>query len=234
MNIAIIGYGQMGKEIEKISISRDHVIGKIIDLNTENKDLSDCDVAILFTTPDSAIQNIKLCLDYKVPVVCGTTGWLEKYDHITDYCKRKDATFLFSPNFSIGVNLFFKLNSFFAEKMSKSKNFNVSVHEKHHLKKIDNPSGTAIKIAEDILSNYSFSGWSLKDEKNKLKIYSDRVGNEKGFHEVLYESEHDSISISHNAKSRKGFALGAVLCAEWIFDKKGVFTMDDFLNNINF
>ena len=234
MNIAIIGYGQMGKEIEKISISRDHVIGKIIDLNTQNKDLSDCDVAILFTTPDSAIQNIKLCLDYKVPVVCGTTGWLEKYDYITDYCKRKDATFLFSPNFSIGVNLFFKLNSFFAEKMSKSKKFNVSVHEKHHLKKIDNPSGTAIKIAEDILSNYSFSGWSLKDEKNMLKIYSDRVGNEKGVHKVLYESEHDSISISHNAKSRKGFALGAVLCAEWIFDKKGVFTMDDFLNNINF
>ena len=234
MNIAIIGYGQMGKEIEKISISRDHKIGKIIDVNTQNKDLSGCDVAILFTTPDSVVQNIKLCLDHKVPVVCGTTGWLEKYDYITDYCKRKDATFLFSPNFSIGVNLFFKLNSFFAEKMSKSKKFNVSVHEKHHLKKIDNPSGTAIKIAEDILSNYSFSGWSLKDEKNMLKIYSDRVGNEKGFHEVLYESEHDSISISHNAKSRKGFALGAVLCAEWIFDKKGVFTMDDFLNNINF
>ena len=234
MNIAIIGYGKMGKEIEKISISRDHKIGKIIDVDTQNKDLSGCDVAILFTNPDSVVQNIRICLDHKVPVVCGTTGWLEKYDYITDYCKRKDATFLFSPNFSIGVNLFFKLNSFFAKKMSKYKNFNVSINEKHHLKKIDKPSGTAIKIAEDILLNCSLSGWTLKDEKNKLKINSDRFGNEKGFHEVLYESEHDSISISHNAKSRKGFALGAVLCAEWIFDKKGVFTMDDFLSNTNF
>lgn len=234
MNIAIIGYGQMGKEIEKISVSRGHKIGKIIDVKTENKDLNDCDAAIIFTTPQSAVENIKLCIDNKIPVVCGTTGWLDEYNFIINYCTQKDGTFLFSPNFSIGVNLFFKLNSFLSKQMSKSIDFNVSVSEKHHTKKIDKPSGTAIKIAEDILTNYSFSGWTLADEKNKLKINCERIGDEKGYHKVSYESENDLISISHNAKSRNGFALGAVLCAEWIFEKKGIFTMNDFLKNIIF
>ena len=231
MNIAIIGYGQMGKEIEKISISRNHKIGKIIDQNTKDKNIEDCDVAILFTTPKSAVDNIKLCIDNNIPVICGTTGWLEEYDSVIEYCNSMNGTFLFSPNFSIGVNIFFRLNQFLSKQLSSSKDFNVSIYEKHHKRKVDKPSGTALKIAEDILSNSSLTEWTLNDEKNKLKINCDRIGEEKGFHEVVYESDIDSISISHNAKSRKGFALGAVLCAEWIYSKKGIFTMNDFLND---
>ncbi|MBL6591205.1 MAG: 4-hydroxy-tetrahydrodipicolinate reductase [Flavobacteriaceae bacterium] len=234
MNIAIIGYGNMGQEIEKISVSRGHEILKIIDHDTNDKNISGCDVAILFSTPDSAVDNIKLCIDNNVPVVCGTTGWLDQFELINEYCITKNGTFIYSPNFSIGVNLFFRLNKFLAKEMFNKDEYKVSVFEKHHTKKIDMPSGTAIKIADDILKYSSFSEWSLDKDTNKLNIKCERIGDEKGYHEVKFESENDSISISHNAKSRKSFALGAVMCSEWIYNKKGVYTMNDFLNSFNF
>jgi 4-hydroxy-tetrahydrodipicolinate reductase len=233
MNIAIIGYGNMGREIEKISISRGHKISKIIDHDTIDKNIGECDIAIIFSTPDSAVDNIKLCFDNNVPVVCGTTGWLEQFELINEYCKMKNGTFIYSPNFSIGVNLFFRLNNFLAKEMIKKNEYKVSILEKHHTKKIDKPSGTAIKIADDILKNSTFSEWSLEKDNNKLNIKCERLGDEKGYHEVKYESENDSIFIAHNAKSRLGFALGAVMCSEWIYNKKGMYSMNDFLNNLS-
>ena len=172
MNIAIIGYGQMGKEIEKISVSRGHKIGKIIDVKTENKDLNDCDAAIIFTTPQSAVENIKLCIDNKIPVVCGTTGWLDEYNYIINYCTEKDGTFLFSPNFSIGVNIFFKINEVLSKLIKPYSQYIPSIEEIHHIEKLDSPSGTAIKLAQDILKNSCFSEWTISknNNKNELKI----------------------------------------------------------------
>ena len=196
MNIVIIGYGNMGREIEKISISRGHKISKIIDHDTNDKNISGSDVAILFSTPNSAVDNIKLCIDNNVPVVCGTTGWLDQFEMINKYCTTKNGTFIYSPNFSIGVNLFFRLNKFLAKEMFNKDEYKVSIFEKHHTKKIDKPSGTAIKIANDILKYSSFSEWSLDKDTNKLNIECERIGDEKGHHEVKFESENDSISIS--------------------------------------
>jgi len=234
MKVAIIGYGNMGKEIEKVLVSRGHEISKVIDIENKNEDFIDIEIAIIFSTPSSAVQNIKKCLINDIPVVCGTTGWLDNYEEIKMLCKKSNGTFLFSPNFSIGVNLFFKLNKYLSEIMSGFSDYSVKMKEIHHTKKIDKPSGTAIKLADPIVNNLSLNGWSLKKDKNKLEIQCERKDDVKGLHNVIYESEIDSISISHDAKSRKGFALGAVLCAEWIISKKGFFTMEDFLSDIKF
>ena len=234
MKVAIIGYGNMGKEIEKVLVSRGHEISKVIDIENNTENFNDTEIAIIFSTPASAVQNIKKCLINDIPVVCGTTGWLDNYEEIKLLCKKSNGTFLFSPNFSIGVNLFFKLNKYLSEIMSDFSNYSVKMKEIHHTKKIDKPSGTAIKLAIPIVNNLLLEGWSLKKDKNKLEIQCERKDDVKGLHNVIYESEIDSISISHDAKSRKGFALGAVLCAEWIISKKGVFTMEDFLGEIKF
>ena len=234
MKVTIIGYGNMGKEIEKVLVSRGHEISKVIDIENNNDDFKDTDIAIIFSTPSSAVENIKKCLINDIPVVCGTTGWLDNYEEIKLLCEKSNGTFLFSPNFSIGVNLFFKLNKYLSELMSDFSDYSVKMKEIHHTKKIDKPSGTAIKLSIPIVNNLSLEGWSLKKDKNKLEIQCERKDDVKGLHNVIYESEIDSISISHDAKSRKGFALGTVMCAEWIISKKGVFTMEDFLSDIKF
>ena len=234
MKVAIIGYGNMGKEIEKVLVSRGHEISKVIDIENNNEDFKDTEIAIIFSTPSSAVQNITKCLINNIPVVCGTTGWLDSYEEIKLLCNKNNGTFLFSPNFSIGVNLFIKLNKYLSEIMSDFSDYSVKMKEVHHTKKIDKPSGTAIKLADSIVNNLSLEGWSLKKDKNKLEIKCERKDDVKGLHNVIYESEIDSISISHDAKNRKGFAVGAVMCAEWIISKKGFFTMEDFLSDIKF
>ena len=234
MKVAIIGYGNMGKEIEKVLVSRAHEISKVIDFENKSEDFKDTDIAIIFSTPSSAVENIKKCLINDIPVVCGTTGWLDNYEEIKLLCEKSNGTFLFSPNFSIGVNLFFKLNKYLSELMSDFSDYSVKMKEIHHTKKIDKPSGTAVKLAIPIVNNLSLEGWSLKKDKNKLEIQCERKDDIKGLHNVIYESKIDSISISHDAKSREGFALGAVMCAEWIISKKGVLTMEDFLSDIKF
>ena len=170
MKVAIIGYGNMGKEIEKVLVSRGHEISKVIEIENNNDDFKDTDIAIIFSTPSSAVRNIKKCLINDIPVVCGTTGWLDNYEEIKLLCEKSNGTFLFSPNFSIGVNIFFKLNKYLSELMSDFSDYSVKMKEIHHTKKIDKPSGTAIKLAIPIVNNLSLEGWSLKKNKNKRPI----------------------------------------------------------------
>jgi len=234
MNVAIIGYGKMGKEVEKILSERGHVISKIIDIETHNMDLVNSDVAIIFSAPKSVYKHIINCLDSKIAVVCGSTGWTDKLDDTVNYCKSLDGTFIFSPNFSIGVNLFFKLNNFLAKIMKNHSNYKLEILEKHHIEKVDKPSGTAIKLANDIILNSNYSDWAIDNNtnQNRINIKSIREGEIKGYHEVEYLSENDSIKICHNANNRYSFAYGAVLSAEFIFGKKGVFSLDDVINNL--
>ena len=229
MNVAIIGYGKMGKEVEKILLERGHVISKIIDIQTNNSD-----VAIIFSAPKSVYKHIINCLDSKIAVVCGSTGWTDKLDDSVNYCKSLDGTFIFSPNFSIGVNLFFKLNNFFGKIMKNHSDYKLKILEKHHVDKVDKPSGTAIKLANDIIVNSNYSDWAIDNNtnQNRINIKSIREGEIKGYHEVEYLSENDSIKICHNANNRYSFAYGAVLSAEFIFGKKGVFSLDDVINNL--
>ena len=234
MNAAIIGYGKMGKEVEKVLISRGHKVSKIIDLSNTNFDLEDSDVAIIFSSPESVYKNIKNCLDLKIPVICGSTGWTDDLKEIEKYCKSLNGTFLFSPNFSIGVNLFFELNKYLSKMMKNHEDYKLNINEKHHIEKVDKPSGTAIKLANDIIKNSNYSSWILDGNttKNDINIDSFREGDEKGFHEIKYTSKNDEITISHNAKNRFSFALGSVLSAEYVIGKKGVFTINDVINNI--
>tara|TARA_B100000886_G_scaffold40374_1_gene24962 strand:- start:94 stop:804 length:711 start_codon:yes stop_codon:yes gene_type:complete len=234
MNVAIIGYGKMGKEVEKILSERGHVISKIIDIETHNMDLGNSDIAIIFSAPKSVYKHIINCLDSKIAVVCGSTGWTDKLDDTVNYCKSLDGTFIFSPNFSIGVNLFFKLNNFLAKIMKNHSNYKLEILEKHHIEKVDKPSGTAIKLANDIILNSNYSDWAIDNNtnQNRINIKSIREGEIKGYHEVEYLSENDSIKICHNANNRYSFAYGAVLSAEFIFGKKGVFSLDDVINNL--
>ena len=237
MNIALIGYGRMGKEIEKIAIDRGHKIGLIIDvdnsedLTTEN--LKGVDVAIEFTIPSSAVSNYKTCLSSGVPVVSGTTGWLAQWKEITEFCNKNDTAFFYASNFSLGVNLFFELNKQLAKLMQSFDQYNVQMTEVHHTKKLDAPSGTAISLADDLIAlRRDIKGWvnSETNEKEKLGIVSIREGNVPGIHTVKYESEADYIEITHSAKSRQGFAMGAVLAAEYTANKKGILSMRDMLN----
>ena len=234
MKIALLGYGKMGKEIEKISIERGHTISVIIDKEDDVKSLIDSDVAINFSTPSSAVSNIKLALDSSIPIISGTTGWLENYNEIVEYSKNTKTSFMYASNYSLGVNLFFELNKKLTSLLNKHDQYKIALQEIHHTEKIDKPSGTALTLAEDIIKGTDYKDWSFKNNTNKtIKMESVRENNVPGTHKVKYDSEIDSIEITHTAHSRKGFALGAVVAAEWIIDKKGVFNMSDMINDTN-
>lgn len=236
MNIALLGYGKMGKAIEQIATQKGHsVVLKIDDQNLDaltNKNLQKADVAIEFTMPQSAVSNILQCFDAGLPVVCGTTGWLEQKNFVEEKCKQANGSFLTTTNFSIGVNIFFELNKKLAILMEPYENYNVAIEEIHHTQKKDAPSGTAITIAEGILENSSIKkNWvnMHTEDKNILSVISKRIEAVPGTHSVKYTSEVDDIEIIHTAHNRKGFAAGALMAAEFIHDKKGVFTMRDVL-----
>ena len=236
MNIAIVGYGKMGKEIEQIALDRGHHILLKIDENNINSitphDFKDIEVAIEFTMPESAFSNISLCLDNNIPVVSGTTGWLHKIDDVITRCNKEGKTFFYASNFSLGVNLFFKLNEHLAKMMNKFPDYNVIIEETHHTQKLDAPSGTAITLANGLIENIDRKNlWEKENSgsNDSIAVKSFREGNVPGNHKVIYDSSFDKIVIEHDAKSRKGFALGAVLSAEFIVDKKGYFTMNDLL-----
>ena len=234
MKIALLGYGKMGKEIEKISIERGHSISVIIDKEDDVKSLIGSDVAINFSTPSSAVSNIKLALDSSIPIISGTTGWLENYNEIVEYSKNTKTSFMYASNYSLGVNLFFELNKILTRLLNKHDQYKIALQEIHHTEKIDKPSGTALTLAEDIIKDTDYEDWSFKNNTNKtIKMESVRENNVPGTHKVKYDSGIDSIEITHTAHSRKGFALGAVVAAEWIIDKKGVFNMTDMINDTN-
>ena len=237
MKIALIGYGKMGKEIEKIAVSRGHEINLKIDINNSDEltveNLSKCDAAIEFTIPASAVDNYFKCFEAGIPVVSGTTGWLERKEEVFNKCKSRNGTFFYGSNFSIGVNLFFDLNRNLARLMAGRHEYTPVMKEVHHTQKLDSPSGTAISLAEDITDILpDKKGWVNKADapSDMLPVISERTGNVPGIHTVKYDSETDYIEITHSAKSRKGFALGAVLAAEFSYGKKGIITMKDMLN----
>lgn len=238
MNIAIIGYGKMGKEIEQIAIERGHKV--VLKINSQNvsdfnfDNLKKVDAAIEFTNPDLAVNNINVCLSSNTPVVVGTTGWYDKFDEIRESVVENEGSLLYATNCSIGVNLFFKLNKYLAKLMNNHNEYNVTMNEIHHTQKLDAPSGTAITLGEGIVENIDSKDLWVKGEaktKNQLGITSERIDKVPGTHEVKYSSDIDDIEIKHTAHNRKGFALGAVVAAEYIADKKGIFTMEDVLFN---
>nr|WP_298994027.1 4-hydroxy-tetrahydrodipicolinate reductase [uncultured Polaribacter sp.] len=231
MKIALLGYGRMGQEIEKIATSRGHEIVIKKDAG-DSIDITKADVAIDFSIPTSAFENISNCLENNVPVISGTTGWLEKYAEAVNLCKEKKGAFIYASNFSVGVNIFFELNKQLAKMMSNLEDYTISMEEIHHTKKLDAPSGTAITLAEGIIENTSKENWKLGTEisETNIPIEAKRIPDVPGTHTVWYSSEVDTIEIKHTAHNRKGFALGAVIAAEWIIGKTGVFTMKDVLN----
>ena len=236
MNILLIGYGRMGHEIEEIAIARGHNISLVIDQNNIEdlckENIEGIDIAIEFSVPETAFENISKCLDMKIPVVSGTTGWLENYNKAVELCRLNNTSFIHSANFSIGVNLLFRLNAELAKQMEHYDNYDVAIEEIHHTKKLDAPSGTAISLAQGIKKqNSKYSDWCFEEDKsdNMIPIKSIREGDVPGIHIVSWDSEIDTVIIRHEAKNRKGFALGAVYAAEFIRSKKGVFTMDDIL-----
>ena len=232
MNIALLGYGKMGKTIEQIAIKRGHNVVLTIDKDDKNYDITKADVAIDFSVPTVAFNNISNCINNNVPVISGTTGWLDKYDDAVTLCKEKKGAFIYASNYSLGVNIFFELNKTLAKMMSNLKQYNVSMEEIHHTQKLDAPSGTAISLANDIIENHDgFTNWKLDENGEKtIPITAKRIEDVPGTHTVTYESEVDTINIEHIAHTRQGFALGAVIAAEWIAGKTGVFTMNDVLN----
>jgi len=238
MKIALLGYGKMGQEIEKMALKRGHEIVQIIDNledweNDENT-LGDADVAIDFSTPVSVVENIYHCFDSGVPLVVGTTGWLDDLDKVKLDCQKRNQCLFVAPNFSIGVNLFFDLNRYLAKLMSNWEDYSVSIEETHHIHKQDAPSGTAIVLANDIIRNTDRKEkWvnETVESPEELGIKSFRTDNVPGTHIVRYESDEDVIEIIHTAKNRRGFALGAIMAAEWIAGKKGFFDMKDLLGS---
>ena len=231
MRIALFGYGKMGQMIEQVAIKRGHEIVAKIDENSENIDFSTMDVAIDFSMPEAAFGNITKCLHNNVPIISGTTGWLDKYDDALALCNEKKGAFIYASNFSLGVNIFFELNNYLAKMMQNLPEYNVELEEIHHTQKLDAPSGTAITLAEGVIANSNYKQWKLDSaSKETLKITSKRIGTVPGTHTVAYESIVDSIEIKHTAHNREGFALGAVTAAEWIIGKVGVFSMRDVLN----
>ena len=229
MKIALLGYGKMGKVIKEIALKRGHSIVLKKTSSDDFSGLENADVAIDFSVPTSAVSHISECLNKNIPIVSGTTGWLEDYDKMVDLCNQKNGSFIYGSNFSLGVNIFFELNRQLAKMMQNLEEYNVSMEEIHHTQKLDAPSGTAISLANDILKNSKYENWSLNKEENSLHIDAKRIENVPGTHSVYYDSNVDQIEIKHTAHSREGFALGSVVAAEWILDKKGVFTMKDVL-----
>lgn len=230
MKIALIGYGKMGKTIEKLAKEKGHEIVFKSTADWSEGDLKTADVAIEFSTPTAAITNIKNCFDKNIPVVCGTTGWLDKYEEVTKDCKDKNGALLYASNFSLGVNIFFHVNKILAQIMENLPDYQVKIEETHHTEKLDAPSGTAISLANDILPFRGKTQWTLDKEKEEsIPIYAYRESEVRGTHIVTYRSEIDTLSIKHEAHSREGFALGAILAAEWLKDKKGAYNMNDVL-----
>jgi len=232
MRIALIGYGKMGKTIERFAIQRGHSVTIRIDKdNTEDiysEIFKTSDIAIEFSGPETAFQNVSTSLKSGVPVVCGATGWLDKLDEAKQLCEKQKCAFIYSSNFSLGVNIFFYINSKLAEVMKNYPDYDVSIEEIHHIHKKDAPSGTAITLAEGILQHINLEKWSL-DNEDGLHITAIREGEVPGTHSVTYENDIDRIKISHEAKSRDGFALGAVIAAEFAQGKQGFFTMKEVL-----
>jgi 4-hydroxy-tetrahydrodipicolinate reductase len=235
MKIALIGTGKMGQAIETLAVSRGHEI--VLKLNHENidsftnEDLKVADVAIEFTRPDAATGNLKRCLDASIPVVCGTTGWYDELNQITDLFTSNNGALVYASNFSVGVNMMFELNRILAKWMQSHNEYRVSLSEIHHTHKLDKPSGTAVTLANGIIeNNAAYSKWTLEENQaNAIYIDAQREPDVVGTHDVKWESEIDIIQLHHHAKSRDGFALGAIHAAEWIIGKKGVFTMKDIL-----
>lgn len=236
MNILILGYGRMGKAIEEIAEERGHTITHKININNTQAlkfiDSNEIDVAIEFSQPDAAFENIKYCIANKIPVVSGTTGWLDKKHELDELCVQNDSAFFYASNFSLGVNLFFKLNEILAKMMEQHAGYKTELVEIHHTEKLDSPSGTAITLAEEMIKNLSSKKeWvnEPSEDENVVPIISEREPDVPGTHIIKYFSDVDEIEIKHTAKSRTGFALGAVLVSEWIINKKGVLSMKDFM-----
>ena len=230
MKIALLGYGKMGKVIERIALERGHEIVLKKNSTSSFDGLESADVAIEFSIPSVAVENITAAINLGIPVVSGTTGWLENYQEMVQLCKDKNAAFLYGSNFSLGVNLFFELNEYLAKIIGKYKQYDVSMVEIHHTEKLDKPSGTAITLANSIINYTDKNQWTLENPStDELVINVQRVANVPGTHSVIYNSEIDSIEIKHVAHNREGFALGSIIAAEWIYGKKGVFTMKDIL-----
>ena len=232
MKIALFGYGKMGKVIEKIAIERGHEIVLKIEQGDANYNLKIADVAIEFSTPTAAVSNITEAINCQIPVVCGTTGWLEAFESIKSLCHTKNGAFLYASNFSLGMNLFFELNRKLAQVMKPYGEYSMGIEEIHHTQKQDAPSGTAITLAEDAIKESEYTGWSLGKslDPKQIVIEAKRIKNIPGTHSVSYDSKIDSIEIKHIAKNREGFGLGAVIAAEWLFGKTGVFSIKDVLN----
>jgi len=232
MKIALLGYGKMGKVIEHIALQRGHEIVLRKTSSNTYEGLEKADVAIDFSIPSVAVENITTCLEAGIPVVSGTTGWLDRYEAMTTLCQEKNGAFLYGSNFSLGVNLFFELNSYLAKMMAKFSNvYKVSMEEIHHTQKLDSPSGTAISLAKGIIENTDYTSWTEETAtENQIHIEAKRIENVPGTHSVYYNSDVDFIEIKHVAHNREGFALGSVLAAEWILGKKGIFSMKDVLD----
>lgn len=236
MKLCLLGYGKMGKAID--NLSKRHEIDILYRITSDNYNLlsealANVDMVIEFTKPDSAISNIKACIDHGVPVVCGTTGWLDSLPELSSYVQNHDGSLLYASNFSLGVNLFFNLNRKLAKMMSAFDSYHCSVEESHHLQKLDKPSGTAISIAQQIIDNHTaYQQYTIDDPKQTDALYINvlREVDVIGTHRVQYQSPIDHIFIEHKAYNRDGFAEGAILASKWLLGKKGVFTMDDFLN----
>ncbi|HQQ94838.1 MAG TPA: 4-hydroxy-tetrahydrodipicolinate reductase [Bacteroidia bacterium] len=235
MNIALFGYGKMGKEIEKIALERGHrIVLKVHEhnaLSLTQQDLAKAEVAIEFSTPQSVVNNIYRCMDHDLPVVVGTTGWYDRFGEIAAHCKEKNAALFYASNFSLGVNLFFKVNSYLAELMNKYPEYDVNMEEIHHIHKLDRPSGTAISLANQILEKIGRKKkWSMNEKAPEHIFIKDvREGEVPGTHIVRYHSAIDDIEIMHKAHNRKGFALGAVVAAEFLHGRKGLYTMSDLI-----
>jgi len=230
MKIALFGYGKMGKMIASLAQERGHTIVAKIDVGAATIDYNQMDVAIDFSTPDAAYNNISNCIKHKVPVISGTTGWLHDYDKAVQLCEREKGAFIYASNFSLGVNVFFELNEYLAKMMKNLKQYEVTMEEIHHTQKLDAPSGTAISLAEGIIKHSNHNNWSMEGGSEAgIQISSKRVGTVPGTHTVDYSSKVDTIEIKHTAHNREGFALGAIIAAEWLIGKTGVFEMKDVL-----
>ena len=232
MKIALFGYGKMGKIVEKIAKNRGHEIIFKIDNNSSHYDFNNVDIAIDFSTPKSALSNISKALENCIPIISGTTGWTEQYNKAVKLCNEKNGAFLYASNFSLGVNIFFEINRNLAKIMNNYTDYKIKMKEIHHIEKIDAPSGTAITLAGSIIEETNYQKWSLGNDfkEDEISIESQRISDNTGTHEVVFKSEVDEIKIKHVAGNREGFGLGAVIAAEWIIGKKGVFSMKDVLN----
>ncbi len=241
MKIAILGYGKMGKIIEELALADAHQIVYKTSEKIQPKRLAHADVAIDFSVAEAAFENITTCFKTGIPVVCGTTGWLDQYEEALQICAAENGTFLYASNFSIGMNLFFQLNQTLAKMMDGfSDSYKLSIEEIHHTQKRDKPSGTAISLAEDIMARSAKNSWKLTEDNHQsnlpeeiIPVSARRLKDVKGTHKITYQSDIDAIEIKHTAFSRAGFAKGALLAAEFIVDKKGVFSMKEVLQNIN-